>query len=43
MGEECIRYHCRLAELLAVKKGEMYSTTISFVRITEGARRRLQG
>jgi len=30
MAEECRRYHSRLAELLAIKKGEDYSTTISF-------------
>ena len=25
MGKECIRYHSRLAELIAAKKGEQYS------------------
>lgn len=32
MGEEFIRYHCRLAELLAIEKIETYSTTISWIR-----------
>jgi hypothetical protein len=32
MGEECLRYHCRLAELLAEKKGEIYSRTMSWLR-----------
>ena len=32
MGEECSRFHSRLAELLAEKKGETYSTTISWIR-----------
>ncbi|PFX33382.1 hypothetical protein AWC38_SpisGene1723 [Stylophora pistillata] len=32
MGMECIRYHCRLAELIAAKKGERYSQTISWIR-----------
>ena len=32
MGKECIRYHSRLAELIAAKKGEQYSQTISWVR-----------
>ena len=32
MAEECRRYHSRLAELLAIKKGEDYSTTIAWVR-----------
>ncbi|PFX27820.1 hypothetical protein AWC38_SpisGene7494 [Stylophora pistillata] len=29
MGEECKRYHDRLAELVAAKKGEDYDTTVS--------------
>ena len=29
MGQECLRYHSRLAELIALKKGEQYSKTIS--------------
>ena len=33
MGEECARYHARLAELLAIKKGETYSTTVSWIRV----------
>jgi len=32
MAEECRRYHSRLAELLAIKNGEDYSTTIAWVR-----------
>ena len=32
MGEECQRFHSRLAELIAAKKGEQYSTTISWIR-----------
>jgi len=32
MAEECRRYHSRLAELLAIQKGEDYSTTIAWVR-----------
>ena len=32
IGEEFIRYHCRLAELLATEKIETYSTTISWIR-----------
>lgn len=32
MGEECQRFHRRLAELLASKKGEDYSATISWIR-----------
>ena len=29
---ECMRYHSRLAELLSTKKGEDYSTTMSWIR-----------
>ena len=32
MGEECRRYHDRLAELIAAKKGENYATTVSLMR-----------
>ena len=32
MGEECARYHARLAELVAIKKGETYSTTVSWIQ-----------
>lgn len=28
MGEECLRYHSRRAEMIATKKGEVYSHTI---------------
>ena len=29
---ECKRYHSRLAELVATKKGESYATTMSWIR-----------
>ena len=29
---ECKRFHSRLAELIAIKKGEEYSTTMSWIR-----------
>ena len=32
MGEECLRYDSRLAELIANKKGEVYSHTILWIR-----------
>ena len=32
MGEECKRYHNRLAELVAAKKAEDYATTVSWIR-----------
>lgn len=32
MGQECLRYHSRLAELIALKKGEQYAKTISWIR-----------
>ena len=32
MGKECLRYHSRLAELIAIKKGEQYAKTMSWVR-----------
>jgi len=32
MGKECLRFHSRLAELLAAKKGESYSTTFRWIR-----------
>ena len=31
MGEECMRYHNRLAELVAAKKGEDCATTVSWI------------
>ena len=31
MGPECLRFHSRLAELIADKKGEHYSRTISWI------------
>ena len=31
MGEECMRYRNRLAELVAAKKGEDYATTVSWI------------
>ena len=33
MSDECQRYHSRLAELLAVKKQEIYASTITWIRI----------
>ena len=32
MADECQRFHSRLAELISIKKGEEYSTTISWIR-----------
>ena len=32
MADECVRYHNRLAELIANKKGESYSSAISWIR-----------
>ena len=32
MGEECKKYHSRLAELIAMKQGEKYSKTIAWIR-----------
>ena len=32
MGEECKRYHNRLAELVAAKKEEDYANTVSWIR-----------
>ena len=32
MGEECLKYHSRLAELITNKKGEVYSHIISWIR-----------
>jgi hypothetical protein len=32
MAEECMRFHSRLAELLAAKKKETYSTTMAWLR-----------
>ena len=29
MGTECLRYHSQLAELIAIKKGEKYTKTMS--------------
>ena len=31
MAVECKRFHSRLAELIAIKKGEEYSTTMSWI------------
>ena len=31
-ADECVKYHSRLAELIANKKGESYSSTISWIR-----------
>ena len=32
MADECKRFHSRLAERLALKKGDDYATTISWIR-----------
>ena len=32
MAAECNRYHSRLSELVATKKGECYATTMSGIR-----------
>ena len=32
MADDCKRFHSRLAELLALKKGDDYATTISWIR-----------
>ena len=32
MGKECLRYHSRLAERIAIKKGEQYAKTMSWIR-----------
>ena len=39
MASECQVYHKRLAELLSAKKGEEYSTTMSWIRISFSIRR----
>ena len=33
IGEECLRYHRRLAELLAMKKGKYYAKTMNWIRV----------
>ena len=32
MGKECLKYHNRIAQLTAIKKGEQYAKTISWIR-----------
>ena len=32
MADKCVKYHSRLAELIANKKGESYSSVISWIR-----------
>ena len=32
MGKECLSYHSRLVGLIAIKKGEDYAKTISWIR-----------
>ena len=32
MGKECLMYHSRLTQLIAIKKGERYAKTISWIR-----------
>ena len=32
MGRECLRYHSRLAEMIAIKKTEQHANTMSWIR-----------
>ena len=32
MGKECLKYHSRLAQLIAIKKGEQDAKTIAWIR-----------
>ena len=32
-ADECVKYHSRLAELIANKKGESYSSAISWISV----------
>ena len=32
IGKECMRYHSRLAEMIAAKNGEHYSQTVSWIQ-----------
>ena len=32
MGRKYLRYHCRLAELISVEKGEDYAKTLTWIR-----------
>ena len=32
MADECIKYHSKLAELIANQKGESYSSAVSWIR-----------
>ena len=32
MADECVKHHSRLAELIAIKKGESYTSAISWIR-----------
>ena len=34
MADECVRYHSRLPEVIANKKGESYTGAISWIRAT---------
>ena len=33
MADECVKYHRRLAELIANRKGESYSSAISWISV----------
>ena len=33
MGKECLMYHSRSAQLIAIKKGEQFAKTISWIKI----------
>ena len=32
VGRECLSYHSQLAELISIKKGEDYATTLTWIR-----------
>ena len=34
MADECVKYHSRLVELIANKKGESYSSAISWIKVS---------
>ena len=41
MVDECVKYHSRLVELIANKKGESYSSAISWIRAQVSVSKRL--
>ena len=42
MTDECVKYHSRLAELVANKKGESYTSAISWIRAKVSFTKRLK-